>query len=64
MEKKELTQETTTPEVAKLKVELTVQEWESVLAIIDLSTGAHIQVKAVSSELIKQIQPQIKTDDK
>ena len=43
-------------EVEKLKVELTVQEWEAVLAVVDNSTSAHIQVKSVSAELVKQLQ--------
>jgi len=46
----------------KLKVELTVQEWEAVLAVIEQSTSPHIQVKSVAAELIKQLQPQIKDD--
>ena len=52
----------TTQEIQKLKVELTVQEWEAVLAVIEQSTSPHIQVKAVAAELIKQLQPQIKDD--
>ena len=56
------TKEETTPEVQKLKVELSVQEWEAILAVIEQSTSPHIQVKAVSAELIKQLQPQIKDD--
>jgi hypothetical protein len=56
------TKEETTPEVQKLKVELTVQEWEAVLAVIEQSTSPHIQVKSVASELVKQLQPQIKDD--
>ena len=51
-----------TPEPVKLKVEITVQEWEAILAVIEQSTSPHIQVKAVASELIKQLQPQIKDD--
>ena len=51
-------------ELPKLKVELTVQEWEAVLAVIENSTSAYIHVKSVAAELIKQLQPQIKTDDK
>ena len=54
------TKEVTEPE--KLKVELSVQEWEAILAVIEQSTSPHIQVKAVSAELIKQLQPQIKDD--
>ena len=56
------TKEETTPELVKLKVELSVQEWEAILAVIEQSTSPHIQVKAVSAELIKQLQPQIKDD--
>lgn len=47
------------PEVQKLKVELTVQEWEAVLAVIEQSTSPHIQVKSVAAELVKQLQPQV-----
>ena len=54
------TKEETEP--VKLKVELSVQEWEAILAVIEQSTSPHIQVKAVSSELVKQLQPQIKDD--
>ena len=54
------TKEEVTPE--KLKVELTVQEWEAVLAVIEQSTSPHIQVKSVAAELVKQLQPQIKDD--
>jgi hypothetical protein len=46
----------------KLKVELTVQEWEAVLAVIEQSTSPHIQVKSVAAELVKQLHPQIKDD--
>ena len=56
------TKEETTPEIQKLKVELAVQEWEAILAVIEQSTSPHIQVKAVAAELIKQLQPQIKDD--
>ena len=56
------TKEETTPEIQKLKVELSVQEWEAILAVIEQSTSPHIQVKAVATELIKQLQPQIKDD--
>jgi hypothetical protein len=63
--KEEVQTETTQevqPEVQKLKVELAVQEWEAVLAVIEQSTSPHIQVKAVAAELVKQLQPQIKDD--
>ena len=62
MKTKEEVQTETTPEVQKLKVELAVQEWEAILAVIEQSTSPHIQVKAVSAELIKQLQPQVKDD--
>ena len=58
------TKEETTPEVQKLKVELTVQEWEAVLAVIEQSTSPHIQVKSVAAELVKQLQPQVPNDVK
>ena len=51
-----------TLEPVKLKVELSVQEWEAILAVIEQSTSPHIQVKAVAAELVKQLQPQIKDD--
>ena len=60
MKTKEIEQ---TEQTDKLKVELTVQEWEAVLAVVDQSTAAHIQVKSVSAELVKQLQPQIKPED-
>jgi hypothetical protein len=56
------TKEVEQKEPQKLKVELTVQEWEAVLAVIENSTSAHIQVKSVAAELVKQLQPQIKDD--
>ena len=51
-------------EVQKLTVELTLQEWEAVLAIVEQSTAPYIQVKSVTSELVKQLQPQVPKDDK
>jgi hypothetical protein len=56
------TKEVEQKEPVKLKVELTVQEWEAVLAVIENSTSAHIQVKSVAAELVKQLQPQVKDD--
>ena len=50
-------------EQTKLNVELTLQEWEAVLAVIDQSTAAHIQVKSVSTELVKQLQGQIPAEE-
>ena len=49
-------------EPQKLKVELLINEWEAVLAVIENSTSAHIQVKSVAAELVKQLQPQVKDD--
>ena len=60
--KEEEVQAEVQPEVQKLKVELTLQEWEAVLAVIEQSTSPHIQVKAVAAELVKQLQPQLKDD--
>ena len=48
----------------KLKVELLVNEWEAVLAVLEQSAAPHIQVKSIAAEFVKQLQPQIKTDDK
>ena len=62
MKTKEELQPEVQTEVQKLKVELTVQEWEAVLAVIEQSTSPHIQVKSVTAELVKQLQPQIKDD--
>ena len=59
MKTKEEVQPEVQPEVQKLKVELTVQEWEAVLAVIEQSTSPHIQVKSVAAELVKQLQPQV-----
>jgi hypothetical protein len=57
--------ETVQAEEPKLVVELALQEWEAVLAVVDQSTAAHIQVKSVSAELVKQLQPQVKiTEEK
>lgn len=49
-------------ESQKLKVELLIHEWEAVLAVIENSTSAYIQVKSVAAELVKQLQPQVKND--
>lgn len=54
------TKEIEQTEPQKLKVELLVHEWEAVLSVIENSTSAHIQVKSVAAELVKQLQPQIK----
>jgi hypothetical protein len=53
-----------TVELQKLKVELTVEAWEVILSVIEKSTAPYIQVLSVTTELIKQLEPQIKKDDK
>jgi len=58
------TKEVQSEEIQKLTVELTLKEWETVLAIVEQSTAPYIQVKSVTSELIKQLQPQVPKDDK
>ena len=59
-EKSEIVQ----PEVQKLTVILSVDEWNAVLSVIEQSTSPHIQVKSVAAELVKQLQPQVKEDAK
>jgi len=60
---KELETVATQAEEPKLVVELALQEWEAVLSVIENSTSAHIQVKSVAAELVKQLQPQVKTTE-
>ena len=60
---KELEKVATQAEEPKLVVELALQEWEAVLSVIENSTSAHIQVKSVAAELVKQLQPQVKTTE-
>jgi len=62
MKTKEEVQTEVQTEVEKLTVNLTVQEWEAVLSVVEQSTSPHIQVKAVAAELVKQLQPQLKDD--
>lgn len=45
----------------KLKAELTLQEWQVVLGVIEQSNAPHTQVKAVQELLINQLQGQIDT---
>ena len=58
-EEAEIVQENVQPEVQKLTVELSVDEWNAVLSVIEQSTSPHIQVKSVAGELIKQLQTQV-----
>lgn len=46
----------------KLKVELTISEWEAVLHVIDQSTASHKDVVAIRAVLLEQLQAQIQTD--
>lgn len=64
MKKVEKTEVVQSEEKPKLKVELELQEWEAVLAVIENSTSPHIQVKSVSAELVKQLQPQVSQEEK
>lgn len=45
----------------KLKAELTLQEWQVVLGVIEQSNAPHTQVKAVQELLIKQLSAQVDT---
>jgi hypothetical protein len=45
----------------KLKVELTVQQWQVILNQLDQSSAPHTEVKLSSHWLIEQLQPQIDT---
>jgi len=48
-------------EPKKLKAELTLQEWQVVLNVIEQSNAPHSQVKAIQELLIKQLQGQVDT---
>lgn len=50
------------PEEPTLTVKLPIQGCEAVLQVIEQSNAPHTQVKAVQSELVKQLQAQIKQD--
>jgi hypothetical protein len=63
-EKAESVQNNVQPEVQKLTVSLSVDEWNAVLSVIEQSTSPHIQVKSVAGELVKQLQPQVTEDAK
>lgn len=63
MKKVEKTEAVQVDSKPKLKVELELQEWEAVLAVIESSNSPHVQVKAVSNELVKQLQPQVSTEE-
>lgn len=50
-----------TNEDKKLKVELTVNEWNAVLQVIDQSNAPHLNVEAVKKVLIDQLKAQMDT---
>jgi hypothetical protein len=45
----------------KLKVELTLQQWQVILNQLDQSSAPHTEVKLSSRWLVEQLQPQIDT---
>lgn len=47
-----------------LKAELTLQEWQVVLGVIEQSNAPHTQVKAVQELLIKQLKGQVQEEKK
>lgn len=49
-----------TNEEKKLKVELTVTEWNAVFNVLEESNAPNLQVKAVKKILLDQLQPQLK----
>lgn len=48
----------------KLQVELTAEQWNGVLQVIDQSNAPHSDVKIVSKWLVDQIKPQIQDTTK
>jgi hypothetical protein len=50
-----------TNEEKKLKVELTLSEWNAVLQVIDQSNAPHVNVEAVKKVLIDQLREQVDT---
>lgn len=46
----------------KLTVGLELEEWERVIDVIENSTSAHIQVKSVLTELVSQLNIQLKLE--
>jgi len=43
------------PDAETLTVELTPQDWEAILQVIELSNAPHFQVKSIQTELLKQL---------
>lgn len=50
-----------TAEEKKLKVELTINEWNAVLNVIDQSNAPHLNVEAVKKIMVDQLSAQIDT---
>jgi hypothetical protein len=48
----------------KLTVELSVQEWQQVLHVIDQSAASNLDVKSVQKMIVPQLQKQIDTTKK
>jgi hypothetical protein len=48
----------------KLKVELTLSQWQAVLNQLDNSNSPHSEVKTVTGWLVTQLQPQVKDSTK
>jgi hypothetical protein len=51
-------------EEKKLKVELSLQQWQIVVNTLDNSTSPHTQVKATTQWIAEQVQAQIDTTSK
>jgi hypothetical protein len=48
----------------KLKVELTVQQWQVILSQLDNSTSPHTEVKVTTGWIVEQVRAQIDTTKK
>jgi hypothetical protein len=51
-------------EEKKLKVELTVQQWQAILSQLDNSSAPHNEVKVTSGWIVEQLQAQLDTTKK
>jgi hypothetical protein len=48
----------------KLKVELTVQQWQTILRQLDQSSAPHTEVKLTTGWIVEQVRAQIDTTKK
>lgn len=48
----------------KYKVELSIEQWQQVINVIDESNASNLQVKAVKSWIIQPLQEQLKDSSK